>query len=196
MRSAIVLGIAAVLVSPVARADRGVTLGITAGGALVGDTQAPDRFDSLLGATLTWQRPIPELPAVAGTATGQVQLVPEASLVALGDRGAALGGLRLQVDLAQRSMGLFHVSARMSLWLSGKVGVLRDADGPIVGGDVGELFQIGSGGWQLGGLVGVYTWQEPGPVPVAVALRPGTIAFSVEPGSQQIAATFALLVAH
>lgn len=194
MRSALVLAVLGVLGSSVARADRGVVLGITAGGALVGGAQAPDRLDSLIGATLAWQKPIPQLPAL-GTATAQAQLVPELGLIAMDDRGAAMAGLRLQLDVAQHGMGLFHVSARMSVWLSGKVGLLRDADGPIYGGDFGELFEVGSGGWQVGGVFGVYSWREPQaayPVPVAgtVFFRPG------DPGTQQFAATFALVVAH
>jgi hypothetical protein len=194
MRSGIVIAIVMLVGSSVARADRGPVLGLTLGGALVGDTQAPDRLDSLVGASLAWQKSVPELPAV-GTAVGQVQLVPELGLVVLGQRGGALAGVRLQADFAQHGMGVFHVSARMSMWLEPQVGVLRDADGPLLGGDFGEMFLVGRGDWQVGGVMGIYTWREPGastPVPVA-----GTIDFAPgAPGTRQIAATFALVVAR
>lgn len=194
MRSGIVIAVVMLVGSSVARADRSAVLALTGGGALVGDTQAPDRFDSLIGASLAWQRSVPELPAY-GTFVRQVQLVPEVGLVLLGQRGGALGGLRFQADFAQHGMGMLHVSARMSMWLAPQIGVLKDADGPLLGGDFGDLFMVGSRGWQVGGVMGVYTWREPGaasPVPVA-----GTIAFAPgTPGTRQIAATFALVVAR
>ena len=194
MRSGIVIGLVMLVGSSVAHADRGAVLGLTGGGALVGDTQAPDRFDSFIGASLAWQKPIPELPAI-GTVVGQVQLVSEVGLVLLGQRGSALAGLRFQADFAQHGMGVFHVSARMSMWLAPQIGVLKDADGPLLGGDFGEMFEVGSGGWQVGGVMGVYTWQEPGVAPpVAVA---GTIDYAPgTPGTRQIAATFALVIAR
>ena len=192
--------LALVTVPAVANADRGATLGITGGGAIMGDANAigPDRLGTLVAASLSWEQPAPEYPDQPGTARGRGQLIPEATVIGLGDRGGVLGGVRAQLDVAQRSMGLFAISARMSIWFAGRLGLVQGAQSPIWGGDFGEIFYGGHQGWRAGMVVGVLTWKETGSdlVPIANGGGAVPVAFKAEaPGSQQLAITFGIVVA-
>ena len=136
---------------------------------------------------------MPEMPA-PGTARAQGQLVPEVGLYSFGDRGGVLAGVRLEADIAQNRMGLFGVSARTSLWLAPRVGLIQGAQSAMLGGDVGESLSFGN--WSVGYTVGMLTWQEGGGGLVDTPVN-GGVAFTAEPpGSRQIAITFGLVVAR
>src|SRR5438045_12440 len=123
MRKLVVLAVLALPSLAHADRPRELSLGVTGGAAVMGDPEAigPDRMGSLIGASLLWDRPAPDYPELDGTAKARGDLVPEATLFALGDRGAATAGLRLALDVSQRAMGLLRVSARMSVWLAPRV---------------------------------------------------------------------------
>jgi hypothetical protein len=192
------VAVAALVAMPaLAHAERSTALSVTGGVAVMGDADdiGPNRMGSLVGASLAWDRPAPDYPE-SGTAVARGDLVPEVTLFSYGDRGGLLAGLRLELDIAQRHMGLFRVSARMSAWLAPRIGIIQGADGALVGGDFGEMFYLGRSGWAVGVTMGMLTWREGGSVGVPTPVG-GTIAFQPEaPGSQQLAITMGLIVAH
>jgi hypothetical protein len=179
------------------RPPREASLSVTGGAAIMGAAEdpGPNRIGSMVGASLAWDHPPPAYPETDGTAEGHLDLVPELTLFSYGDRGGLLAGVRLEADLAQRGMGLFKVSARMSRWFAPRIGVIQGAQGPIVGGDFGEMFNLGRSPWRVGLTMGVLGWREAGgqyPTPID-----GTIAFQAEPpGTHQLAITFGLIVSR
>lgn len=192
------LVVAAVLLVPgLAYADRSTTLSVTGGVALMGDAEedGPNRMGSALGATLAWDRAPPDFPA-PGTARARGDLVPEVTLMAFADRGGILGGLRLELDLAQSKMGLFRNSARASFSIAPRFGLIDGADSPIAGGDFNEVFYLGKSKWHLGITMGVYTWRESGTLDVQTPVA-GNLRFRAEPaGSQQLSILMGLIVGN
>ena len=175
-----------------AERERAAALSVHGGGAVIGDADAvgPDRFGSVIAASLAWDRPAPDFPA-PGTARARGDLVPELTLMALGDRGVALAGARLELDLAQSKMGLLQVSARMSLYIAPRIGLIDEGGSAVLGGDFGEIYYLGRSDWRIGFDFGVLTWREEDPGQVVLD---GATAFRVDPGTRQIAMYVGLVV--
>ena len=112
----------------------------------------PDRI-TVVGATVSWEDgplPYPAKPgyALRGALVPELHLdrlsVDEQGLGKLQDTTLALAiGLRIDVGLAQREMGLLKVSARAGFFAAAKLGVLGDAERtPLVGVRGGEFLWI------------------------------------------------------
>jgi hypothetical protein len=86
-------------------------------------------------------------------------IVPEVQLMAIGEGSLAIGGVRLELDIAQKEQGLFKVSARSSIFFSAKVGAGDLSDGIIAAFDVGSTIYVGDA-WRFGYSFGALVWGE------------------------------------
>ncbi len=172
---------------------RTATLGIVGGFALFDLDQADPyargepRADGFIGASLAWDTPPPAYPARPGYVV-HAEVVPEVQLLRIGDGGLVLGGLRFEVDLAQKEQGLFKVSARTSIWLAARAGVGVVADGIIGSVDVGSTIYVGDA-WRFGYAIGALLWEQPEPLPLPIDGGP-----SYGPGSTELDAAMVVSV--
>lgn len=148
-----------VLVPSVAAADRAANLGVDVGVLEVAADAREADGCLLFGASLAWDGAPPEYPAERGIAIAG-DLVPELSVMRFGETEAAFAGARLELDFAQRELGLLRVSARGSFWIGGRVGVVEGADSAALGLELGETYRIGRTGWIVGGRVALLAWRD------------------------------------
>src|SRR5688500_14775621 len=144
-RSLFAIGMLLALPAPAA-AERDASLGVTGGFAMVDFTGEDTTVDpgggaGWIGVTVGLDRAPPPLPLARGSIS-QVDLVPELSLAYFGGRGALLGGVRLDLDYAQRQMGLFGNSARGTLYVAARAGFASGGDTPLLGIEVGSHVAI------------------------------------------------------
>lgn len=157
--------VAVVAVPTLAAADsteRQAFVSVMGGYSLAAPPEASEwsEFDRgpLVGVSLAWDRAPPEYIRVRGEQIGRWDLVPEATLLVTGRDGTLLGGVRLQAAITSYEMGVFRTSSRTKLWLAPRAGVGTQAVGAVWGGDFGLSFH--TGGVEIGGWLGVYTWNE------------------------------------
>lgn len=186
--------------APAARADapaRRTVLSVMGGVAVFGLEQPagsdlPDAV-GLIGATLAWDTPPPDYPAAPGYAV-RGEVVPEVELMRMGDDGVVLGGLRLELDIAQRQMGLLGISARSSIWVSGHAGIAQFADRPVVSGEIGATLYAGDA-WRFGYWFGLLGWNEPQTAVDTTPVPPGGgVAFAGAPADTKLAMHAGLFV--
>ena len=122
----------------------------------------------LARAMVSWEQSPPAFPDAPGYAT-RFDVGPELGVGFLGnDRrgdGFAQVGLRGELGIAQREMGLLHVSARCSMWLAARVGVVGGEHNTMIEGDLGWALWLGHTGWRVGwemGALGVRNTQQGG----------------------------------
>ena len=169
------LVIALVLAAPaIAHADREGMLSVVGGVSIDGDADAPT-FDDLaktplLGATLTYERPLPGYPG-PGERLGDAQLTPELTIVGYHEEAMALAGLRMQVAVAENQYGPWRETLRAAGWLSPRVGRTTQSDDTVLGFDLGMTFTRHSR-WRVGFSYGIYTWRQPVPAPRAFPAAP------------------------
>jgi len=110
----------------------------------------------LVGMSLAWDRAPPAYLQQPDARSARAELVPEATIQVTGREGTLLGGVRLQLALSENQVGLFRMSSRGKMWLAPRAGVGTQARGAVLGGDWG--FAFNTGGVEIGGWIGVYTW--------------------------------------
>lgn len=164
MRTAgMTIGAVMTAIPATAVADRDVALGVTGGVAIHGRATMDEdgAIAGYLGASVTLDRSPPPLPTTPGHAW-RGELVPELTLASFAQRAMALGGVRLELDWAQREQGLLRSSGRGSMWIAPRLGVLEGADTLVVGLDAYGTMRFGRGAWAIGYGGGVLLWgQEP-----------------------------------
>lgn len=150
--------------TPAPARSRAPTIGVLAGFALV-DLGEADPYSGgepralgFLGASLAWDTPPPAYPAAPGYAV-KGDVVPEIQLMQLGDGGLVLGGVRVELDIAQKEQGLLRLSARSSIWVAARAGVGDLAEGLIGAVELGSTIYAGSA-WRFGYAVGALMWRE------------------------------------
>jgi hypothetical protein len=169
-----------------AERERATALSVSGGFSLIGpaDAEAEPDAGPFLGATLSWDRPPPEYPALPGYAWAG-DLVPDVTLARAGQAGLLMTGVRLELDYAQREQGLLRVSARGSMWLAPRLAIDLETSKLLVGGEFGTTYQIGHTGWALGywlGILGAPAERGAEPPPDSLALwdeRPGEATLAV-----------------
>ncbi len=144
---------------------RAPALSVEGGFAVHGPLEGPEPEGAgYLGATLAWDRPAPAYPASRGYEL-RGDIVPEVTLARFDDRSTALLGVRFELDYAQKEMGLLRVSARGSMWIAPRFGVISGADSTVAGLDLGTSYLFGRSGWSAGYWFGLLTWREAQPRP-------------------------------
>lgn len=172
LRTTAVVVVLAALAAPAAAERQPVVTGKLGGGvASIADAEPGTEPDGMtaFGLSVSWEDgplPYPDKPGYAARG----ELVPELQVMRMSfDRGrtgeqvdvtsAITAGVRLQVALSQREMGLLKVSARASAFLGVRLGVVADADRTrVIGGGLGERIWLGDR-YQLGVELDVLRFQ-------------------------------------
>jgi hypothetical protein len=158
----IVALVAVPLVAAADSTERQAFVSVVGGYSLAAPPEATDwdEFDHglLVGASLAWDRAPPEYIRVRDETTSRGELVPEASLLVTGHDVTLLGGVRLQIATTAYEVGWLRTSSRAKIWLAPRAGIGTQAAGAVWGGDFGLSFH--TGGIEIGGWIGVYTWND------------------------------------
>lgn len=179
MRGTIAIFVVA-LFAHAARADgRSPVLDVEGAAGFVVPTQVDvERSEQPVGvglarAMVSWEQAPPAMPDAPGYAT-RFDVGPELGIGFLGNdqRGDAFGqvGLRLHLAIAQREMGLLHISARCGLWLAARGGVVGGEHNPMMEGALGWYIWIGHSGWRAGWEIGGIGIKNPTQSGVAMPL--------------------------
>lgn len=172
MRSASVVVVLAALAAPAMAERQPVVTGkLGAGVASLADAEPGSEPDGVtaVGLSVSWEEGPMAYPDKPGYAT-RGELVPEVQVMRmtfdhardrtqLDTTNAITAGVRLQLAIAQRDMGLLKVSARASVFASVRLGVVADPDRTrVIGGGFGERIWLGDR-YQLGVELDVLRFQ-------------------------------------